>query len=45
MATLKELYQLVQALDKAEKRSVTIMIDAFGAKARQRYTNAFHILN
>lgn len=45
MATLKELYQLVHALDKAEKRSVTIMIDAFGAKARQRYTNAFHILN
>ncbi len=45
MATLKELHTLVHALDKGEKKTVSIMIDSFALKARQRYAHAFRIIN
>lgn len=45
MATLKQLYQLVHSLDKAEKKHVSILADALGGKARTRYTNAIRIIN
>lgn len=45
MATLKQLYQLVHALDKAEKKHVSMMVDALGGKARTRYASALRIIN
>lgn len=45
MATLKQLYQLVHALDKAEKKHVSMLVDALGGKARTRYANALRVIN
>lgn len=45
MATLKELYKLVHALDKSEKKNLSILIEALGGKARQRYAKSLRIIN
>lgn len=45
MATLKQLYSLVHALDKSEKKNLSLMITAMGGQARDRYANALRILN
>lgn len=45
MATLKQLYRLVHSLDKAEKKHVSLLVDALGGKARARYANALRIIN
>jgi hypothetical protein len=45
MAALKELHELVHALDKNEKKYITMMIDSLGGKARERYAKAFKTIN
>lgn len=45
MATLKQVYDLVHSLDKNEKKNLSILIDALGGKARQRYANSLRIFN
>jgi hypothetical protein len=45
MATLKQVYDLVHSLDKNEKKNISILIDALGGKARQRYANSLRIFN
>ncbi len=45
MATLKQLYSLVHALDKSEKKNLSLMITAMGGQARDRYANALRTIN
>lgn len=45
MATLKQVYDLVHSLDKNEKKNLSILIDALGGKARQRYANSLRVFN
>ncbi|MFN8288048.1 MAG: hypothetical protein U0V74_14930 [Chitinophagales bacterium] len=45
MATLKELYDLVHALDKSEKKHLSLMIKAIGGKASDRYAYCFKSIN
>ena len=45
MATLKEVHTLVHALDKAEKKNLSILIEAMGGKGRQRYAKSLRIFN
>lgn len=45
MATLKQLYSLVHALDKSEKKNLSLMITAMGGQARDRYANTLRVIN
>jgi len=45
MATLKHIYDFVHSLDKTEKKSVSLLIDTLGGKAKERYAHTFKILN
>jgi hypothetical protein len=45
MATLKELHDLIHSLDKNEKRHISLLIEALGGKARDRYAETFSIFN
>lgn len=45
MATLKELHELVHALDKNEKKYISMMMDSLAGKARDRYSKAFKTIN
>ncbi|MFN8277640.1 MAG: hypothetical protein U0T84_09160 [Chitinophagales bacterium] len=45
MATLKDLYRLVHALDKNEKKNLSLLIEAMGGKAKKRYADSLHIIN
>jgi len=45
MATLKQLHELIHALDKNEKKFLSLMIDGVSGKAKARYTGAFKIIN
>ncbi len=45
MATLKELHDLVHALDKSEKKFISLSMGALAGKASTRYTNAFKTIN
>ncbi|HLP53320.1 MAG TPA: hypothetical protein VK154_20665 [Chitinophagales bacterium] len=45
MATLKQLHELIHALDKNEKKFLSLMIEGIGGKAKARYADAFQIIN
>lgn len=45
MATLKELHDLVHALDKNEKKFISLSMGALAGKARDRYLNTFKTIN
>ncbi|MBK7149739.1 MAG: hypothetical protein IPH78_13215 [Bacteroidetes bacterium] len=45
MATLQKLHELIHALDKNEKKFLSLMIDGTAGKAKQRYADAFKDIN
>jgi hypothetical protein len=45
MATLKQLHELIHALDKNEKKYISLMIEGTGGKAKARYADAFQDVN
>lgn len=45
MATLQQLHELIHALDKNEKKFLSLMIDGTAGKAKERYADAFKDIN
>lgn len=45
MASLQQLHELIHALDKNEKKFLSLMIDGTAGKAKERYADAFKDIN